>query len=63
MPDTILAKVEFRFQDAEGNLLNDGFHSYKYDAENRIISVDGAATTYTYDAEDRRNWCHSRVAK
>src|SRR5579871_1780478 len=40
--------------DAEGNLLNDTIHSYTYDAENRIISVDGGATTYVYDAEGRR---------
>jgi RHS repeat-associated protein len=40
--------------DAAGNLLNDGFHTYKYDAENRIVSVDGGATTYIYDAEGRR---------
>jgi YD repeat-containing protein len=39
--------------DAAGNLLNDTFHSYAYDAENRILAVD-AATTYGYDAQDRR---------
>jgi RHS repeat-associated protein len=36
-------------------LLNDGTHSYTYDAENRISTVDGGNTaTYTYDAEGRR---------
>jgi RHS repeat-associated protein len=41
--------------DAAGNLLNDGTHSYTYDAENRISTVDGGNTaTYTYDAEGRR---------
>ncbi|HXC44525.1 MAG TPA: RHS repeat-associated core domain-containing protein, partial [Candidatus Dormibacteraeota bacterium] len=41
--------------DAAGNMLNDGYHSYVYDAENRIIQVDGGSTaTYTYDAEGRR---------
>jgi len=41
--------------DANGNLLNDGTHSYTYDAENRLISVDGGATaSYVYDAEGRR---------
>jgi RHS repeat-associated protein len=41
--------------DAAGNLLNDGQHSYTYDAENRIISVDGGATAaYTYDAGGNR---------
>jgi len=39
--------------DAGGNLLNDATHSYTYDAENRISSVDGA-TNYIYDAEGRR---------
>ncbi|MFI5059045.1 MAG: RHS repeat-associated core domain-containing protein [Candidatus Acidiferrales bacterium] len=38
--------------DAAGNLLNDGVHSYTYDAENRIINVDGGSTaTYVYDGE------------
>ena len=41
--------------DAAGNLLNDGVHSYTYDAENRIIAVDGGSTaTYLYDPEGRR---------
>jgi len=40
--------------DADGNVLNDGVHSYAYDAENRIISVDGGATTYVYDANGQR---------
>src|SRR6185437_5268487 len=41
--------------DADGNLLNDGTHTYAYDAENRLISVDGGATaSYVYDAEGRR---------
>ncbi len=41
--------------DAAGNLLNDGSHSYTYDAESRVTSVDsGATATYTYDAQGRR---------
>jgi RHS repeat-associated protein len=40
--------------DAAGNLTNDKFHSYTYDAENRIISVDNGATTYAYDADGQR---------
>jgi RHS repeat-associated protein len=42
--------------DSAGNLLNDGFSTYSYDAENRIIQVvniNGTAT-YTYDANGRR---------
>ena len=41
--------------DAAGNLLYDGAHYYSYDAEGRLISVDGGATaSYVYDAEGRR---------
>jgi RHS repeat-associated protein len=41
--------------DALGNVTNDGFHSYTYDAESRLIKVDGGATgAYIYDAEGRR---------
>jgi RHS repeat-associated protein len=41
--------------DAAGNLLNDGVHGYTYDAENRLIQVDGGSTaTYVYDAESKR---------
>ena len=40
--------------DAAGNVLNDGVHSYAYDAENRLASVDDGATTYTYDAMGHR---------
>jgi len=37
--------------DAAGNLMNDGTHTYLYDAENRLIQVDAGATAiYTYDA-------------
>jgi RHS repeat-associated protein len=41
--------------DAAGNMTNDGTHTYTYDAENRIIQVDGGATaTYVYDPSGRR---------
>ena len=41
--------------DAAGNLTNDGAHTYTYDAENRISSVDGGTTaTYVYDADGLR---------
>jgi RHS repeat-associated protein len=40
--------------DADGNLLNDGFHQYVYDGYNRIKSVDSAGATYTYDATGAR---------
>jgi YD repeat-containing protein len=45
-------RVDGLSYDAAGNLLNDGTHSYTYDAENRITQVDGGSTaTYLYDAE------------
>jgi RHS repeat-associated protein len=41
--------------DACGNVTNDGQHSYAYDAENRLASVDGGATgQYSYDLSNRR---------
>jgi RHS repeat-associated protein len=39
--------------DAAGNLLNDGSHSYTYDAENKIRKVD-TLFAYTYDGEGQR---------
>ena len=40
--------------DAAGDLLNDNFHQYTYNAESQIAQVDGGAATYTYDAERQR---------
>jgi RHS repeat-associated protein len=41
--------------DALGNIINDGQHSYTYDAEGRLTQVDGGATaTYVYDVFGRR---------
>jgi len=40
---------------AAGNLLYDGIHTYTYDAENRIVSVDsGSGGTYVYNADGKR---------
>jgi hypothetical protein len=39
--------------DQDGNLLNDQRNTYAYDAEGRIISLNGQPT-YLYDAEGRR---------
>jgi RHS repeat-associated protein len=42
--------------DAAGNITNDGLgHAYTYDAENRVVAVDGGNTaSYVYDAMNRR---------
>ncbi len=40
--------------DAAGNVTYDGAHSYVYDAENRIVSMDSGASTYAYDHQNRR---------
>src|SRR5262249_10936436 len=41
--------------DADGNITNDGVHSYSYDSENRLASVDGGATaSYAYDHQNHR---------
>jgi RHS repeat-associated protein len=41
--------------DAAGNMIQDASHSYTYDAENRLTTVDGGSTaTYVYDAEGDR---------
>ena len=41
--------------DAAGNLLNDNVHTYSYDAEGNVITVDNGATAiYTYDSFNRR---------
>jgi RHS repeat-associated protein len=36
--------------DVAGNLTNDTFHQYKFDAENRLVAVDTTAVTYIYGA-------------
>ena len=41
--------------DNNGNVTNDGVHSYQYDAENRLVSVDSGTTAqYGYDQHNRR---------
>jgi RHS repeat-associated protein len=46
--------VNYVYDDA-GNLTNDGAHTYVYDAENRVVSVDGGTTgQYWYDYRNRR---------
>ena len=40
--------------DPGGNMLNDGFHQYAYDGEDRIKNVDSTAATYTYGPSGER---------
>jgi RHS repeat-associated protein len=41
--------------DANGNVTIDGVHSYGYDSENRVVSVDlGETASYAYDHQNRR---------
>ncbi|MBR6601068.1 MAG: hypothetical protein IKK87_04385 [Bacteroidaceae bacterium] len=40
--------------DDNGNMLNDDKHTYNYDFNNKLISVDQTAGTYKYDALGRR---------
>jgi RHS repeat-associated protein len=41
--------------DSAGNVTNDGSHTYAYDAENRMVSVDlGATASYSYDVSNQR---------
>ena len=41
--------------DANGNVTNDGVHTYSYDSENRLVAVDaGATASYGYDHQNRR---------
>jgi RHS repeat-associated protein len=45
--------------DVAGNLLNDTFHTYAYDAEGRLLTVDGGVNnggeTYNYNSRGLRN--------
>ena len=40
--------------DPNGNTTNDGIHSYTYDSENRVMTVDNGAAVYAYDHQNRR---------
>jgi RHS repeat-associated protein len=52
-PNTNCTNSQPYCYDLSGDLLNDGLHSYTYDAEERISTVDGT-TKYIYDGESRR---------
>ncbi len=51
--------------DANGNVTNDGAHTYIYDGENRVVSIDGGTAQYRYDPQNHRvckivgsSWTH-----
>src|SRR5205814_3855742 len=44
-----LAAPDFSY-DPIGNMTSDTLHQYAYNADNMVVSVDGAAARYTYDA-------------
>jgi RHS repeat-associated protein len=48
-------RIDGYAHDAAGNIMSDGLHSYTFDAENRMIKVDGGSTaTYSYDVDGHR---------
>ena len=52
--------------DSNGNLLNDSYHTYTWDAENKAISMDGTGVGLTYDAfgrmvEQGRGSAHTEI--
>jgi len=61
-------RMDSHSYDSAGNLTNDGTHQYFYDAENRLVQVDGTLGTcasgsttgttacYYYDAQGHRVW-------
>jgi RHS repeat-associated protein len=54
MPNNRITDTGYNY-DAAGNMTSDNVHNYTYDAENRVVAVDGGATaTYTYDANGHR---------
>lgn len=46
--------VFFRADDLRGDVTAEGGHNYSYDAEHRLIHVDGAANSYAYDGSGQR---------
>jgi hypothetical protein len=38
---------------ANGNLINDGFHHYTWDADGNMALIDGGTSTWTFDALGR----------
>jgi RHS repeat-associated protein len=48
-------RIDGYTHDAAGNVMSDSVHSYTFDAENRMIKVDGGSTaTYSYDVDGHR---------
>jgi RHS repeat-associated protein len=52
-------RIDGMSYDAAGNLLSDGVHTYRYDAENRVLDVDNNPDLYAYDADGLRTFHHN----
>ena len=53
MPNNRITDTGYSY-DAVGNMTSDNLHSYTYDAENRLVSLDGGAATYLYNGNGQR---------
>lgn len=53
--DNRMAPNQGYIYDSDGNLLNDTFHTYTYDAEERMTTVDSTVGVYTYSADGTRS--------
>ena len=54
---TKVGQIEHQY-DNNGNIINDGEHTYSYDARNRLVSIDNGTT-----ASYRNNASNMRVMK
>ncbi len=51
---TKVADTDYQY-DNNGNIINDGEHTYSYDARNRLVSIDnGVTASYLYNANNMR---------
>ena len=49
-----VADTDYQY-DNNGNIINDGEHTYSYDARNRLVSIDnGTTASYRYNANNMR---------
>jgi len=58
---TQAASVLTQQYDAAGNLINDGVHAYRYDAEDRLVKVDAGTANEAVYSYDANNWRVKKV--